>query len=352
MITQSIFTYNSRRMQLIEHELFHLIILTMKEDSKAPLIGTKKRCEVYPPHPLLAQKVNNRASFLLMKSDYDEGIVLLTKALKLVDQKLSSSKTSEVCTCERCCFESCLNMEQDSYLSLLESLHAEQSSAAQSRNEKRKHHPSSCQNKDRVCIDGKDYHDEKHNEYQHHVADKNRSLADIKMQDGFVYSRPLLIPKNCIEECHYVGIGLSMILLYNLALAHHLKGIAMHYQPLPNTKDSMQLLKNALQLYELAYQLHLDYIQKPTTRSATDASENNDGTKGLLRFTMIISNNLGQIHRMVGDTDKHEMCLQHLLSTIMYMVDCKVVVLDSSEMDGFYRNVSPIMLSSMCADAA
>jgi hypothetical protein len=58
---------------------------------------------------------------------------------------------------------------------------------------------------------------------------------------------------------------------------------------------------------------------------------------------MIVSNNLGEIHRAAGDTDKHTMCLQHLLSTIMYMVDSNLGVLDSNEMDGFYSNVSHVM---------
>ena len=70
---------------------------------------------------------------------------------------------------------------------------------------------------------------------------------------------------------------------------------------------------------------------------------------------MIISNNLGEIHHATGNKGKHTLCLQHLLSAIMYVVDSNLVVLDSNEMDGFYSNVAPIMgLSNknICAQAA
>ena len=69
----------------------------------------------------------------------------------------------------------------------------------------------------------------------------------------------------------------------------------------------------------------------------------NQSMIGSLRFTMIVSNNLGEIHRAAGNTEKHTMCLQHLLSAMMYMVDSDLLVLESSSMNGFYSNVAPIM---------
>ena len=97
-----------------------------------------------------------------------------------------------------------------------------------------------------------------------------------------------------------------------------------------------KVLDQSLKLYELTYQLHID-------------SEESGGS---LRFTMIIANNLGQIHKLAGNDEKHHMCLQHLLSAIMYMVDSYGHRWDSSDMDGFYRNVLPIMISGNCAQAA
>jgi hypothetical protein len=83
---------------------------------------------------------------------------------------------------------------------------------------------------------------------------------------------------------------------------------------------------------------------------------------------MIITNNIGEVHRVAGDTNKHQICLQHLLSAIMYMIDSNLTTtattvntnsssssqtLTEMMMDGFYYNVSPIMLKdTACAQAA
>merc|ERR1711907_824008 len=39
---------------------------------------------------------------------------------------------------------------------------------------------------------------------------------------GFVYRRPLFVNRESIEENHFMGVTLVWILLFNLALAHHL----------------------------------------------------------------------------------------------------------------------------------
>jgi hypothetical protein len=101
-----------------------------------------------------------------------------------------------------------------------------------------------------------------------------------------------------------------------------------------NNSTARKLLQKALQLYELSYQLIV--------------SDRATGCyfSGSLRLTMIITNNLSEIHRIVGNTKKHTMCLQHLLCAIMYMVDSSVDnddILNSNELDGFFCNVSPIM---------
>jgi len=176
--------------------------------------------------------------------------------------------------------------------------------------------------------------------------------------NGFIYHRPLLIHNHCIEEGHFMGITLSLIILFNLALAHHLKAISIG--TCENKCDEIsshsneyktQVLQQALQLYELSYQLHVDYLRHPKAPDGTIPGDHSRNI-GSLRFTMIISNNLGEIHRVAGNSKKHKMCLHHLLSAIMYMVDCNLIVLDSTEMDGFYHNVSPIMLTGVCAQAA
>ena len=76
---------------------------------------------------------------------------------------------------------------------------------------------------------------------------------------------------------------------------------------------------------------------------------------GILQFTMIITNNIGEIHRVVGNQEEHDIHLQHLLKTIMYIVvNCKDFIAAGSiiEMDGFYRNIMMPLDNSRCARAA
>mmetsp|Transcript_46281 Transcript_46281/g.51757 ORF Transcript_46281/g.51757 Transcript_46281/m.51757 type:complete len:140 (-) Transcript_46281:79-498(-) len=67
--------------------------------------------EYYPSH-LLAQKLNNKASVLLTIGKYDEGIRILTKALKLTDLEMNRRRAAKKqvapCNCKACSLESCL----------------------------------------------------------------------------------------------------------------------------------------------------------------------------------------------------------------------------------------------------
>ena len=369
--------------------------------------------EYYPPH-LLAQKLNNRASYLITSGRYGEGIQLLTKALKLTEQDIRgtgtggrdgrrpSMKKKVHCRCKACSLESCLIMEHDAFMSSIKEYqsHQEQEQEACIRSRSNGSNYTSCDDDEMDCDDDQSTPATTPSHLSQVGSSTTTTTDDCCDDDkmmGFVYQRPLLVNKICIDEMHYMGVTLSLIILFNLALAHHLKSTT---SPTPCSPKNLRVLQQALQLYELAYQLHVDYIQQSrqqqqqdddsteeddddamkttysddsdddddsiindttqhrnnnnTSTHTTDTSNSTDYNRsiGSLRFTMIVSNNLGEIHRMAGNTQKHTMCLQHLLSAIMYMVDSKLVVLDSVEMDGFYKNVSPIMLHDICAQAA
>ncbi len=309
-----------------------------------PIERLGKNDEVYPPH-LLAQEINNRASFLLMTRNYGESIVLLTKALKLTQKE----EMTQSCSCKSCCLESSVNMQEDQYCSLL-NREREEYCNDQNRNEDEGFRQSSCQRND-------DEHIEMKHNYHGYCAKYQQEQdclpMNIESQDGFVYRKPLLIPRICIEEGHYMGKATSLIILYNLALAHHLKALTMNDC---GSDRKIKVLEKSLKLYELTYQLQSEHndeaLKQPKSLYHPEECNEQRVAVASIRFTMIISNNLGQIHRLAGNSKKHLMCLQHLLSTIMYMVDSHLVILDSSEMDGFYHNVSPLMIPDYCARAA
>jgi tetratricopeptide (TPR) repeat protein len=356
--------------------------------------------EYYPPQ-LLSQKLNNRSAYHITTGNYEEAIKLLTKALKLTETKEGGGEddaNKPRCNCKACTLESCLIMEHDAFMSLLMTDQQEQQQEAeqqeghqeeghqeagqqegQQEGQQKQHEhsssSSSSSSSDEITTSSPPLKESSSKESSKESYDDNND------DEGFVYRRPLLVNKHCIEEMHNMGITLSLIILFNLALAHHLKAITSFTASKSSStaattttatttthaKNKLQVLQQALQLYELAYQLRVDYIQQSqqeelnqpsnsnsngstnsdTDNDTDDITNNNDeynrSMVGSLRFTMIVSNNLGEIHRAAGNTEKHTMCLQHLLSAMMYMVDSDLLVLDSIGMDGFYSNVAPIM---------
>jgi hypothetical protein len=91
----------------------------------------------------------------------------------------------------------------------------------------------------------------------------------------------------------------SFVLLYNLALAHHLSGLEM-------TTDDSHLQRDrlckALALYEVVYALPM-----------------NDDHDMLMLQSMAVVNNMGHIHNTLGADEIARQCFQHVLSTIVYL---------------------------------
>ena len=405
-----------------------------------PSISTttkKKQEEAYPLHDL-AKVLNNRAVHVITTSgNYEEGINLFKKALKLTKRsivlKSGGDKNQVPCSCKFCSLESCLVLSE----------------------ERKRQHPSSvCSSSPSTRIDivvvvdvdvdddddgdgdgdgdgfsiqeshatktkddninsssvevPMDYDDDLHDNTTHSPTSTNcpqqhestnycntssshyqkENAVEKDNESGFVYQRFLLIDDHSIDENHYMGSTLSLVIIFNLALSHHLMGIdnsnynreslSSLSNPIDVTKKTIPL-QHAVKLYELAYQLHSNYTDQKSVHTDNnnnntmnidndddDDQNNNDNhnravahTVASLRFIMIISNNIGQIHRVAGNTTKYTRCLQHLLSLIMYVVGQQQLavvpntVFNSIELDGLIRNVSPIIFcGSICASAA
>ncbi len=122
-----------------------------------------------------------------------------------------------------------------------------------------------------------------------------------------LYRQPIRVAPQSMQVGHNMGSTLPMIITFNLALAYHLTAIE---EEGPINRDS---LRKILQLYELSYRWQSE-------------DQGNEQVNSL-SFTMIIANNLGEIHRAVGNHSKlFVMCLQYLLSSGTMMsvlvVDC------------------------------
>jgi hypothetical protein len=147
---------------------------------------------------------------------------------------------------------------------------------------------------------------------------------------GYIYQKPIRVSPHSMQEGHSMGVTLSLIVIFNLALAYHLAAV--------QNNMCRRRLQKALQLYEIAYQMQLE-------------TQHEQQQVNSLRFTIIIANNVGEIHRTVNDRSKHMKCLQQLLSAIIYLVDCQSPV-ESIELEGFFRNTSQLILQKRCASAA
>ena len=350
--------------------------------------------EMYPTH-LLAKKLNNRACRLIIVTTrgaragairgsgnksccFNESIALLMKAFKLTEHDISMnnnihSNDMVPCICEFCCLDSCLTTNNSSH----------------ERNNK-----NLIVNSVVLSGSGTTHLGEKQQQQQQHDHDYDSSSSSSDDDDddddddtgGFVYQQLLFITNQSIEEHHYMGVTLSIVILFNLALVHHLKAISMieeekedNNNEIETTTSSYSLIMTELyiatKLYELSYELQCkEHVRIDTMPvSNNNVSNNNNYVNNMnkqhltnLRFLIIITNNLGEIHRVIGNQKKYTMCLQHLLSCIMYIVDNNRnnfdisgskslvhVLLDSTEfVEGVIRNISSIVVTTISASAA
>jgi tetratricopeptide (TPR) repeat protein len=227
------------------------------------------------PIQVIGMRLNNRGAQFINAGKYESAISTLVKALKLSERVA----VSEACSCQHCNLDYCMTLGTSQPAPRLLS-------------------------QETFC----------------HNACQQQQPENV-----YIYERPILVSKQSMEGEHCPGVILSLIIIFNLALAHHLSAMQ-------NNTDR-KLLQKALHLYELAYQLQRE-----------------EDHNGSLRFTMIVANNLGQIHRAVKNESKHQQCLEHLLSTMMYLVDSRVRL--CMEFDGFLRNASKLILQDKCAGAA
>jgi tetratricopeptide (TPR) repeat protein len=142
--------------------------------------------------------------------------------------------------------------------------------------------------------------------------------------DLFIFLNPIRLAEELPKTKRRKS--LSLIALFNLAICSHRSGIL-------HSMDT-GLLRKALQMYELAYAIQMQ-----------------EGIDMTLTPTMIIMSNVGHIHKILGNRDNSMQCFQHLLSTIMFLVEAgeKDHIF---EFDGFFENILKTVYAHPPAAAA
>jgi hypothetical protein len=145
--------------------------------------------------------------------------------------------------------------------------------------------------------------------------------------DPYMYRQAIHIPLTILLESNFqASIMVSVMIIFNIALAHQLSAVG---------SDDQQLkLRTAAKLYELGFSLERD--------------ENFENNSSIL-FTLATVNNLGLIHHKLNDGETANKCFEYLLSTMMFLIDCGEG--NVCELDGFLRNVSNL-ISEPCSAAA
>lgn len=113
---------------------------------------------------------------------------------------------------------------------------------------------------------------------------------------------------------------MSLRLLYNLGLSHHMQAYAKDHQH--NEQSQRSCFQRALYVYELAYTIYLKEEQEQQEQQEQD--NNNETLFSFLNNTMsiqiaIIVNNMGQIHAKLQDWDRSANCFDSILSSLPYL---------------------------------
>lgn len=163
-----------------------------------------------------------------------------------------------------------------------------------------------------------------------------------------LYASPLCLSEDADYERYENTVEASVAIMFNLALAHHLNALhgqcfgqqgLMFSSPF-RTTHAVSTLEQAIALYELAYTVHMQ-----------------EDAELSVEFTMAIINNLGHIHRLMGDEEKSSQCFRHLLSTIMFLqsyggANQSSPNNNSSLPDIFVYSISHLILRETAAAAA
>jgi hypothetical protein len=284
-----------------------------------------------------AKKLNNSAAYCIETGQHKRAVTFLLEALQLSDECIAEAEEKasgpsfyccynsyQVCQCTSCSLDECIVYSDET--SLL-------------------------------------------NDKEEHLL-KNNADNDEANSVGYIHRRPIRITPQSLHEGHYMGCTLSLIITFNLALAHHLNVVDSK-----RTQTCKETFQKILHLYELVYKCQIELEDRRFVQQLCHNNNNNNNNKfgsafsccssdvTSLRFHMIIFNNSSQIHRLVKNHTKQRRCLEHLLATLMYRL---VVENDDhfrgtkhrqhhhekEHLDGFLSNAASIILRRHCAGAA
>ncbi|OEU15967.1 hypothetical protein FRACYDRAFT_240664 [Fragilariopsis cylindrus CCMP1102] len=294
-------------------------------------------------------KLINETSWLIVNGEYDDAIVSLTHTLKTLKLVLSGDAKILIPLDE-------MNNEEDEDNDDNASCFLKTAIAVNGRH--------SIGNNNRcytnsTTVNPHDTQDQEQEQEQQQQQQQHKLQVSIFRDPILVRGDHFHSPLD-VEVCEQ----LSYVAIYNLALSHHLKSVQLSQEQEEEEEEEqrqLQLyttasssfsasrkkranenirriyLQKALSLYEHSHQI----LMKQTINVGVPVIH-----------SMALVSNLGQIHHSLGDHHKAGMCMQYLLSTMMYVIDCGKVNTLGKSMDGFFNMILPLIAKDDPAAAA
>jgi hypothetical protein len=296
---------------------------------------------VHQRNYLHVKTLNNSASFCIEFGQYNKAISFLVEALPealhLLNQSHGQyqennsnsdiSTVAKVCRCQCCSLDGCIAYSEE-----VSRVQAEQK-VAQSIKE------GNISHKNQMKQSSKDITTTiaaaTNNSFESNNENRSEEGEEGEEEGKYIHRKPIHVTPKSLSGGHNMGSTLSLIVVFNLALALQLK--AADTRSIPNTdSNTIEALRTSMNFYEVAYKWQAELVQPS------------------LRFNLILCNNISQIHRMEENHLKHEECLQHLLSLLMHGIDCErrnndqdgnhydqQDMLSSLNLDGILQNLFP-----------
>ena len=179
---------------------------------------------------------------------------------------------------------------------------------------------------DSVCIDSTFEYRDDDNYATRSDSESPLQLSLFRDPIMVLYRKPL--DMQICRELTYVTI-------YNLALSYHLKSLELEASSTSHKRTSH--LRKALSLYELSQVLQME---KSITIRANAV------------HSMALVSNLRHLHHELGNSEKVDMCSEHLLATMMYILFCGEAEVLGNSIEDFFDAILPLISKPTTASAA
>jgi tetratricopeptide (TPR) repeat protein len=162
------------------------------------------------------------------------------------------------------------------------------------------------------------------------VHDDTMTGDDDSSKD-YIYQKPITMAVtftiNAGYDIHVTT--LSAIIVFNLTLVYHLSGLFLKDDATTNTAN----LEKAVQLYSIALQV----VATEQRRLASD----------MTMFLLAIFNNIGHIHKTLGEAKVANSFFEQMLITLLYWNECQGWEGSKSSSEDFFQNTTHLLLTDL-----